>query len=142
MGWTSLTALSRSGGILPHGMKKQTVAGFATGYTAETAAGLLNERQSTFRTGNCPGAGTYLLWMVVKLGLDDEQLKWVWRMSRVLVGFNGQRLWPGGQRIYPFIRLNLGCPRTYLEMGVPDGLKRISVKTISEYQQADEFFGR
>ncbi|SUG70315.1 aminotransferase [Salmonella enterica subsp. enterica] len=40
-----------------------------------------------------------------------------------------------------FIRLNLGCPRTYLEMAI-DGLKRISVKTIKEYQQADEFFGR
>ncbi len=61
-----------------------------------------------------------------KLGLDDEQLKWVMADVAGIAPSMGSGFGPAGSG---FIRLNLGCPRTYLEMAI-DGLKRISVKTI------------
>lgn len=74
-----------------------------------------------------PAQGTYLLWMdCKKLGLDDEQLKWVMADVAGIAPSMGSGFGPAGSG---FIRLNLGCPRTYLEMTI-DGLKRISVKTI------------
>lgn len=74
-----------------------------------------------------PAQGTYLLWMdCKKLGLDDEQLKWVMADVAGIAPSMGSGFGPAGSG---FIRLNLGCPRTYLEMAI-DGLKRISVKTI------------
>ncbi|EYH91934.1 aminotransferase class I and II, partial [Salmonella enterica subsp. enterica serovar Heidelberg str. N189] len=74
-----------------------------------------------------PAQGTYLLWMdCKKLGLDDEQLKWVMADVAGIAPSMGSSFGPAGSG---FIRLNLGCPRTYLEMAI-DGLKRISVKTI------------
>lgn len=74
-----------------------------------------------------PAQGTYLLWMdCKKLGLDDEQLKWVMADVAGIAPSMGSGFGPAGSG---FIRLNLGCPRTYLEMAI-DGLKRISVKSI------------
>ncbi|EAR9309042.1 TPA: pyridoxal phosphate-dependent aminotransferase [Salmonella enterica subsp. salamae serovar 35:g,m,s,t:-] len=74
-----------------------------------------------------PAQGTYLLWMdCKKLGLDDEQLKWVMADVAGIAPSMGSSFGPAGSG---FIRLNLGCPRTYLEMAM-DGLKRISVKSI------------
>ncbi|EAT1306466.1 hypothetical protein EX399_01430 [Salmonella enterica] len=74
-----------------------------------------------------PAQGTYLLWMdCKKLGLDDEQLKWVMADVAGIAPSMGSGFGPAGSG---FIRLNLGCSRTYLEMAI-DGLKRISVKTI------------
>lgn len=61
-----------------------------------------------------------------KLGLDDEQLKWVMADVAGIAPSMGSGFGPAGSG---FIRLNLGCPRTYLEMAI-DGLKRISVKSI------------
>ncbi|EBU7538068.1 class I and II aminotransferase [Salmonella enterica subsp. salamae serovar Sofia] len=59
-------------------------------------------------------------------GLDDEQLKWVMADVAGIAPSMGSSFGPAGSG---FIRLNLGCPRTYLEMAI-DGLKRISVKSI------------
>ncbi|EEG5183440.1 LacI family DNA-binding transcriptional regulator [Salmonella enterica subsp. houtenae] len=74
-----------------------------------------------------PAQGTYLLWMdCKKLGLDDEQLKWVMADVARIAPSMGSGFGPAGSG---FIRLNLGCPRTYLEIAM-DGLKRIAVKTI------------
>lgn len=74
-----------------------------------------------------PAQGTYLLWMdCKKLGLDDEQLKWVMADVAGIAPSMGSGFGPAGSG---FIRLNLGCPRTYLEIAM-DGLKRIAVKTI------------
>lgn len=74
-----------------------------------------------------PAQGTYLLWMdCKKLGLDDEQLKWVMADVAGIAPSMGSGFGPAGSG---FIRLNLGCPRTYLEIAM-DGLKRIAVKAI------------
>lgn len=126
MGWTSLTP-SPFRRRLPHGMKADS--GWIRYWITwrKTAAGLLNKRQSTFPGRIVPAQGTYLLWMdCKKLGLDDEQLKWVMADVAGIAPSMGSGFGPAGSG---FIRLNLGCPRTYLEMAI-DGLKRISVKTI------------
>ena len=70
-----------------------------------------------------PSQATYLLWVDCKaLGLDDEQLKWVMADVAGIAPSMGSSFGPAGKG---FIRLNLGCPRIYLEKAL-DGLKRIA----------------
>lgn len=70
-----------------------------------------------------PAQGTYLLWVDCrKLGLDDEQLKWVMVDVAGVAPSMGNSF---GQAGNGFIRLNLGCPRAYLEKAM-EGLKRIA----------------
>ncbi len=69
-----------------------------------------------------PAQGTYLLWIDCrKLNLSDEQLKWVMADVASIAPSMGCGFGPGGSG---FIRLNLGCPRAYLEKAL-EGLKRI-----------------
>ncbi|EAQ3014305.1 pyridoxal phosphate-dependent aminotransferase [Salmonella enterica] len=69
-----------------------------------------------------PAQGTYLLWIDCReLNLSDEQLKWVMADVAGIAPSMGYGFGPGGSG---FIRLNLGCPRTYLEKAL-EGLKRI-----------------
>ncbi|MEQ4763297.1 MalY/PatB family protein [Klebsiella aerogenes] len=69
-----------------------------------------------------PAQGTYLLWIDCRqLNLSDEQLKWVMADVASIAPSMGCGFGPGGSG---FIRLNLGCPRTYLEKAL-EGLKRI-----------------
>ena len=69
-----------------------------------------------------PAQGTYLLWIDCRqLKLSDEQLKWVMADVASIAPSMGCGFGPGGSG---FIRLNLGCPRTYLEKAL-EGLKRI-----------------
>ena len=70
-----------------------------------------------------PSQATYLLWIDCKaLGLDDEQLKWVMLDVAGIAPSMGNGFGPAGKG---FIRLNMGCPRAYLEKAV-EGLKRIA----------------
>ena len=70
-----------------------------------------------------PSQATYLLWIDCKaLGLDDEQLKWVMLDVTGIAPSMGNSFGPAGKG---FIRLNMGCPRAYLEKAV-EGLKRIA----------------
>lgn len=70
-----------------------------------------------------PAQGTYLLWIDCKrLGLDDEQLKWLMVDVAGIAPSMGNSFGATGSG---FIRLNLGCPRAYLEKAV-EGLKRIA----------------
>lgn len=70
-----------------------------------------------------PAQGTYLLWIDCKaLGLDDDQLKWVMVDVAGIAPSMGNSFGSAGNG---FIRLNLGCPRTYLEKALA-GLKRIA----------------
>lgn len=70
-----------------------------------------------------PSQATYLLWIDCKaLGLDDEQLKWVMLDVAGIAPSMGNSFGPAGKG---FIRLNMGCPRAYLEKAV-EGLKRIA----------------
>ncbi|MCS2169530.1 pyridoxal phosphate-dependent aminotransferase [Scandinavium sp. TWS1a] len=69
-----------------------------------------------------PAQGTYLLWIDCrKLGLDDEQLKGAMADIAGIAPSMGNSFGPTGSG---FIRLNLGCPRTYLEKAL-EGLRRL-----------------
>ncbi|HDR2357169.1 TPA: aminotransferase, partial [Enterobacter roggenkampii] len=69
-----------------------------------------------------PAQGTYLLWIDCRqLNLSDEQLKWVMADVAGIAPSMGCGFGPSGSG---FIRLNLGCPRTYLEQAL-EGLKLI-----------------
>ncbi|QGN37515.1 MalY/PatB family protein [Klebsiella oxytoca] len=70
-----------------------------------------------------PAQGTYLLWIDCKrLALSDEQLKWVMVDVAGIAPSMGNSFGSAGSG---FIRLNLGCPRVYLEKAL-EGLKRIA----------------
>ena len=84
------------------------------------------------RTSGAPRAGgdggycivyvTAILWIDSRqLNLSDEQLKWGMVDVAIIAPSMGCSFGPGGSS---FIRLNLGCPRTYLEKAL-EGLKRI-----------------
>ncbi|EGA3815254.1 hypothetical protein H5M41_003332 [Salmonella enterica] len=59
-------------------------------------------------------------------GYSERDEAWVMADVAGIAPSMGSGFGPAGSG---FIRLNLGCPRTYLEMAI-DGLKRISVKSI------------
>ena len=70
-----------------------------------------------------PAQGTYLLWMDCRgLGLSDEQLRAIMADVAGIAPSMGNSFGPAGSG---FIRLNLGCPRRYLEQAL-EGLKRIA----------------
>lgn len=70
-----------------------------------------------------PSQGTYLLWMdCSSLGLHDEQLKGIMADVAGIAPSMGNSFGATGSG---FIRLNLGCPRAYLEKAM-EGLKRIA----------------
>jgi cystathionine beta-lyase len=69
-----------------------------------------------------PAQGTYLLWVDCRaLGLDDDTLKQRIIEQAGIVPSMGASFGPTGQG---FIRLNLGCPRRYLEQALA-GLRQI-----------------
>ncbi|HAT2828669.1 TPA: pyridoxal phosphate-dependent aminotransferase [Klebsiella oxytoca] len=77
-----------------------------------------------------PSQGTYLLWIDCKaLGLDDEQLKWVMVDVAGIAPSMGISFGSTGNG---FIRLNLGCPRVYLEKAM-EGLKRIAFTSSKKF---------
>jgi cystathionine beta-lyase len=83
-----------------------------------------------------PAQGTYLLWIDCKaLGLDDEQLKWVMVDVAGIAPSMGNSF---GQAGNGFIRLNLGCPRAYLEKAL-EGMKRIAFKSANNVHPISEF---
>ena len=70
-----------------------------------------------------PAEATYLIWMDCRsLGLDDAALKQAVVGQAGIVPSMGSSFGPRGSG---FIRLNLGCPRSYLEQAM-DGLARLS----------------
>lgn len=70
-----------------------------------------------------PAQGTYLLWMDCRaLGLDDETLKQRVIEQAGIIPSMGSGFGPEGRG---FIRLNLGCPRRYLEQAMA-GLRQVS----------------
>ncbi|AFJ45895.1 MalY/PatB family protein [Shimwellia blattae] len=69
-----------------------------------------------------PAQATYLIWMDCRaLGLEDSALKQAMVEQAGIVPSMGSSFGPRGQG---FIRLNLGCPREYLEQAM-DGLARL-----------------
>lgn len=76
-----------------------------------------------------PSQGTYLLWIDCRvLGLDDEQLK---REMIKVAGIAPSMGISFGSTGSGFIRLNLGCPRAYLEKAIA-GLKCIVYTSSAE----------
>ncbi|MNB96352.1 Cystathionine beta-lyase PatB [compost metagenome] len=72
-----------------------------------------------------PAQGTYLVWIDCRaLGLDDEQLKHVMTDIAGIAPSMGSGFGPYGSG---FIRINLGCPRSYLEQAI-NGLLRIGAQ--------------
>lgn len=70
-----------------------------------------------------PAQGTYLIWMDCRaMGLNDDELKNVMTEIAGIAPSMGSGFGPTGSG---FIRLNLGCPRSYLEQAIK-GLLRIS----------------
>ena len=69
-----------------------------------------------------PAQGTYLVWIDCRaLGLTDEELKIVMTEIAGIAPSMGSGFGLEGSG---FIRLNLGCPRSYLEQAIK-GLLRI-----------------
>lgn len=69
-----------------------------------------------------PAQGTYLVWIDCRaLGLSDDELKRIMTGRAGIAPSMGSGFGPGGSG---FIRLNLGCPRVYLEQAI-EGLMRI-----------------
>ncbi|HGM5493191.1 TPA: MalY/PatB family protein [Serratia fonticola] len=67
--------------------------------------------------------GTYLAWLDCRaLGLDDEALQLALRRQAKIAPSMGCAF---GEQGEGFIRINLGCPRTYLEMAV-EGLAKLN----------------
>lgn len=72
-----------------------------------------------------PAQGTYLVWIDCRaLGLSDEQLKHVMTDIAGIAPSMGCGFGPSGSG---FIRINLGCPRSYLEQAI-NGLLRIGAQ--------------
>jgi cystathionine beta-lyase len=70
-----------------------------------------------------PAQGTYLAWLDCRaLGLDDEALQQAMRQQAKIAPSMGCGFGEQGQG---FIRINLGCPRAYLEMAVA-GLAKLN----------------
>ncbi len=103
MGWMSLTALSVQAATTAWNESRQWLDSLLD-YLAENRRWFVEQATEHLPWARIvPAQGTYLLWMdCKKLGLDDEQLKMGNGGCRGYCSFNGQRLWPGGQRIYPF----------------------------------------
>ncbi|AWH89518.1 MalY/PatB family protein [Limnobaculum parvum] len=69
-----------------------------------------------------PAQGTYLAWLDCRsLGVDDSELKRYMTQIAHIAPSMGEGFGPQGKG---FVRLNLGCPRRYLELAI-EGLKRI-----------------
>jgi len=63
-----------------------------------------------------PAQGTYLVWIDCRaLGLSDAELKRIMTECAGIAPSMGSGFGPGGSG---FIRLNLGCPRVYLEQAI------------------------
>lgn len=72
-----------------------------------------------------PAQGTYLIWIDCRaLGLNDNELKSVMTEIAGIAPSMGSGFGPAGSG---FIRLNLGCPRSYLEQAIK-GLQRIGAQ--------------
>ncbi|WP_314141155.1 MalY/PatB family protein [Buttiauxella noackiae] len=72
-----------------------------------------------------PAQGTYLIWIDCRaLGLNDDELKNVMTEIAGIAPSMGSGFGPAGSG---FIRLNLGCPRSYLEQAIK-GLLRIGAQ--------------
>ena len=72
-----------------------------------------------------PAQGTYLIWIDCRaLGLNDDELKNVMTEIAGIAPSMGSGFGPSGSG---FIRLNLGCPRSYLEQAIK-GLLRIGAQ--------------
>ena len=69
-----------------------------------------------------PAQGTYLIWMDCRsLNVSDDDLKMIMTECAGIAPSMGAGFGPHGSG---FIRLNLGCPRRYLEQAI-EGLIRI-----------------